>query len=105
VSNIVADFHVLDALGRGQRQHAECPSATRPAAENQQARADVQRPLEVDRSANIGGVGLAEGVFDFGTDRVECGTERVDLVLAQVCVLGDIGDGDGVSSQRRPLHG
>ncbi|SBS76979.1 hypothetical protein MHPYR_390045 [uncultured Mycobacterium sp.] len=107
VSNIVADFHVLDALGHGQRHHSQRPAAPRPATEDQQAGTGVQCPLEHDRSADIGGVARTAGILDLGADRIKSDPERVDLLPAQVCIVGNIGDGDGYdeSSESRPLCG
>ena len=61
-------------------------------AGDDQARGDVERPLEPDGAPDVGRVAFAEGLLDVGANGVEFTPEVLDVGVAQVRVRTDVGD-------------
>ena len=103
VADVVADFHVLDALGEGQRRRPQRSTRALDRLAAISSRAPASRvALESDGAADVGRVARAAGFLDVAANRVELSAECLDLCLAQMRVLRDVGDGhDVLGSIRR----
>src|SRR6478609_7936367 len=77
MAHVVADFHVLDALRKGQRRGSQQPAGPRPGTGDEQAR---------------GRVAFAEGLLDVATNGVEFTPEVLDVCIAQMRIGADVGD-------------
>lgn len=100
VADVVAEFHVLDALGRSQRCGSESPSGFRSAADEGQSGRDLQASLKGDGPTDVVTVLGAARTFDVATDRVQCGREVLDVVIAEVGVFRYFGNRHGISEIR-----
>ena len=94
----MADLHVLEDLGQPQHGGTHGPRGLagllrlqarhqRDPARGGEAALDLDHPVDVRR------VRVAARLLDLGTDRVELAAELLDLLLAEVGVLLDVGDG------------
>ena len=91
VADVVAEFHVLDALGRGERSGAERPADLAAAAGDHQARGDVEESLKRDGAPDVCAVLFAARILDVAADRVQFDSERLEVRLAQVGEFGHVG--------------
>ena len=102
MADVVADFHVLDALGERQRRGADQPAGPGATARDEQTRSHIERALERDGATNVGSVSLPQRGLDLAADAVQFVGQRVDVRLAEVRVHRDVGDGQsGVLSRCR----
>ena len=69
------------------------------AGEQTHAAAGRQSTLQLDGPAHVAGVPLTAGFLDVGSDCVEFAAQFLDVLLGQVGVLLDVGDGHEVSSK------
>ena len=88
VHHVVADFHVVQNLGTGQRQHTGHP-AQRPHAKVQQRAASyLAGAANADHVAHVVHVGLAQIVHHAVADGVDFDFKLGDLIAAKVRGLG-----------------
>jgi hypothetical protein len=93
VADIVAQFHVLDALGRGQGERPEHPPGPAAAGADHHTGGDVKAALNSDGALDIRPVVRAKRILDVQTDRVEFDGECLDVRGAQMGVFGYLSDG------------
>ena len=83
VHHVVADLHVVEDLRQREGGDAAEPGGRQEREEEQPAAGDLERPLRLDHVADVLGVALAAVGEDAGSDRVELGAERVELLLRE----------------------
>ena len=93
VADIVAQFHVLDALGRGQCERPEHPPGLGSAGTDHHTGGEVQAALNSDGALDIRPVVLTARILDVETDPVQLDGECLDVRGAQMGVFGDVCDG------------
>ena len=96
VHDVVADLHVLEDLGHGQRQRSGPPQLAAVAAEEHRPARHVEAALDRDESADVGGVLVAALLLEVGADLVELAAEGLHVRLTEVGELLDVGDGHGL---------
>jgi hypothetical protein len=87
VGDVVAEFHVLDALRREQRQCADGPSGLASAAEDRQPGGGFEATLKTYDALDVCAILGAQRRLDVTADLFERRRERFDIRFAQVCVL------------------
>ena len=92
VGHVVPDLHVLYALGDAEGHRTRDRTRLRPAGLDHDPRRGIEDALEGDRMADVARVRLAERLDDVAANRVEVGTELLDILAIEVCVLLDVGD-------------
>src|ERR1700743_1031739 len=93
VADIVAQLHVLDALGRGQRASSDRPSGPGSAGADHDTGAQIEAALNSDGALDIRPVVRAKRIFDVATDRVQFDGKCFDIRGAQVGVFTYVRDG------------
>ena len=93
VADIVAQLHVLDALGRGQGKCSERPSDPGSTGADHDTGGEVETALNSDGALDVRPVLRAKRSFDVETDRVQFDGECLDIRVAQVGVFGYVCDG------------
>jgi hypothetical protein len=93
VADVMAEFHVLDALGHGQRGGSDRPSNLALASAKSQPRRDLEASLKGDGALNICPVPGAARILDLATDSFQRGRECLDVRGAQVSVFRYLCDG------------
>jgi hypothetical protein len=71
VGDVVAEFHVLDALRHKQCHGAGRPSGLASAAEDRQPGGSLQTPLKSNHALDVGAIRGTERRLDVATDLVE----------------------------------
>ena len=89
---IVAQFHVLDALGRGQGDVPNAHPVLVRLADHDTG-GEVEAALNSDGALDIRPVARAKRILDVETDRVQFDGECLDVRGAQMGEFGDICDG------------
>jgi hypothetical protein len=97
VDDVVAEFHVLDALGHEQSEGAGRPSGLAPAAENRQSGGGFKAPLKSDDALDVCAVLGTERCLDIATDLIQRQCDRFDVSVTQMRVFSYFGDGDAAS--------
>src|ERR1700756_906033 len=87
VANIMAEFHVLDALGHGERGGAERPADLAAGAGDHQPRGDVEESLKRDGTPDVCAVLFATRTLDVAADRVQFDSKCLEIRVAQVRVF------------------
>src|SRR5271156_4512540 len=93
VADIVAQLHVLDALGRGQCASSERPSGTGSADADHDTGGQIEAALNSDGALDVRAVLRAKRIFDVETDRVQFDGKCFDIRGAQVSVFTYVCDG------------
>src|SRR5271168_1541628 len=88
VADVMAEFHILDALGRGERAGAERPADLAAAAGDNQPRGYVEESLKRDDALDVCPVAFAARCLDVAAQRIQLDTESFEVSVAHVCVCG-----------------
>jgi hypothetical protein len=97
MGDVVAKFHVLDALRREQCQGADRPSGLASAAEDCQPRGHFEAPLKSYGALDVCAVLGTERRLDFATDLFHRQRDCFNVRVAQVGVFSYLCDGDVAS--------
>ena len=100
VSDVVPEFHVLDAFGRGQGSGSQGPTDFALGSGDDQPRRNIKPTLKSDRTRDVRPIPGTARSLDITTDLVQLGRERGEVRVAEMGVLGYVSDG-----QRDPLPG
>src|SRR6202020_33069 len=100
VSDVVPEFHVLDAFGRGQGSGSQGPTDFAFGSGDDQPRRNVKPTLKSDRTRDVRPIPGTARSLDITTDLVQLGRERGEVRVAEMGVLGYVSDG-----RRDPLPG
>src|SRR5208337_4289030 len=90
VADVMAEFHVLDALGHSERGGAECPADLAAGAGDNQPRGDVEGSLKRDGTPDVCPVLFATRTLDVAADRLQLDCEGIEVRVAHVGVFGDV---------------
>src|SRR6201999_3459952 len=93
VGYVVAEFHVLDAFGRGQRSRSQGPTDFALGAGDDQPRHYVEPSLESDRAGDVLPIPGTARSLDIATNHVQLGRERGEVGVAEMGVFGYVCDG------------
>ena len=88
VADVMAEFHVLDALGHGERGGSEHPAGLAAAAGDDQPRGDVEASLKRDSALDVCPVFFTARILDVAADRLQLASERLEVRIAQMGVFG-----------------
>ena len=99
VHDVVAEFHVLDDLGDPEHSGPENPRGFAVAEHEHHTPARGERALKCDGASNVFRVGDPSRFLDVTSDRVEFGTQCLDVGLGEMGVPIDVGDGHRASLQ------
>ena len=73
----MAELHVLDALGHGERGGPEHPAGLAAAAGDDQPRGDVEASLKRDSALDVRPVFFTARILDIAADRLQLASERL----------------------------
>src|SRR5271165_2535379 len=90
VADVMAEFHILDALGRGECDGAERPADLAAAAGDNQPRGYVEESLKCDDAPDVCPVAFAARSLDVAAHRIQLDPKSLQVSLAQVGVCGYI---------------
>src|ERR1700757_4510145 len=88
VADVMANFHVLDALGHGERGGTEPPADLAAGAGDNQPRGHVEESLKRDGAPDVCPVFFAARTLDVAADRIQLGSKSLEVRVAQVGVCG-----------------
>ena len=83
VQHVVADLHVVQDLGQTQRRGADPPRGSSPAGQQHHATAELECPLHLDHSPDVGGVARPATLQHVLPDRLELAAHRLDIRVTQ----------------------
>ncbi len=88
VADVMAEFHVLDALGRRERGGAECPAGLAAAGGDDQPCGEVEASLKRDTAPDVCPVFFTARVLDVAADRLQRNLQALEVRVAQMGVFG-----------------
>src|ERR1700722_4141503 len=101
VADIVAQLHVLDALGRSQCACSDCPSGPGSTGADHDTGGQVEAALNSDGALDIRPVVRAKRILDVAADRVQFDGKCLDIRGTQVGVFTYVCDGHQFSLDDR----
>src|ERR1700761_3891351 len=93
VSDVVPEFHVLDAFGCGEGNGSQCPTDFAFGSGDDQPRRYIKATLKSDGAHDVRPIPGTARSLDITTDLVQLGRERDEVRFAEMGVLGYISDG------------
>src|ERR1700680_1444095 len=84
VADVMAEFHVLDALGRGQGGGSNSPAELASAATDDQPRCDLDTSVKSDGALDVFPIGGTARRLDIGPDCFQLSPERLEVCVAQM---------------------
>jgi hypothetical protein len=92
VSDVVPEFHVLDAFGRGQGSGSQGPTNFALGAGDDQPRRYIKPTLKSDGAGDVRPIPGTARSLDISADLVQLGRERRQIRVAEMGVFGYVSD-------------
>ena len=83
----MAEFHVLDALGHGERSGSDSPADLAAAPGDNESRGYVEESLKGDGAPDVCPVLFAARILYVAADLLQCDPERSEVRFAQMGVF------------------
>src|SRR3984885_9621977 len=93
VGDVVAEFHVLDAFGRGQGSRSQGPTDFALGQGDDQPRRYIKASLKRDGAHDVRPIPGTARSLDISADVVQLGRERRQVRVAEMGVFGYVSDG------------
>jgi hypothetical protein len=81
VADVMAEFHVLDALGRSQGGGSDGPAEPASAAANRQPRGDLEGSVKSDGTLDVCPIIGTTRRLDIATDCFQRGPELLEVLI------------------------